>query len=1135
MLFTSLHPSARTHGFTLVMTLITLAAVTLLVVGLFANVSSDTVSADNHDEAFRAQTAITAGLNRVSAVLKNATWSDDFIVFHHDQNPSQTDPRLKEPVVTIARATLKGSTELPDYQTVWEQIPLVSGAQPPAETTGTLTTPQEPLQGKVDANGYTSPARDLPKRLPWQPKVTTWWETVYDESTPPKPIARYCYYVEDLQGSLSLDHVGNADDAADNASPNVLRDSHAREPFAIFAGGSSTAPASPHLWYRGQAPGMRTPDDDPKTDDSRWVNNQVALYNLVAPTLPIDDNDTAAQIDNVILQARNFPLNASQTRFASLLTGPEAWKAVVLQNNQQHPWQTWLRRTSPDAKVGKFPDPNAGRLAHDIARRLEEFTATGIQPYHELALIPGEAGVFAHPREPKLNLNRVLEQIRRGEITDRQAVEVIADHIERHLPLPDTISPNSLKGFGQRSGAFPYPGGVNADMKEDNCRNYIRSLAASMIDYADLDCLPTALFHSDDRLPSEQSTVSADARYRGLDSYPLVSESFLMNNWVSRTTSNNRLMIRFSLVFFTELWNMTNRQVTGTYQVEYSDNATLQAGTRNYQLRDSFDKIVSDQNEIVGEDGTRWVKLYEPKSDGSGEADPTKSQVTLLPNEYKVLGSRPIIFEFDAGPSTLTVNELTVQRDTTSYYRLRINPSEDQQTPSLFGGLATSDSQDRFWIIDRCGGGIERNERRPKYAPADQRLQMTGTLPTYGYGVNNNFSANNSGDPRAAWHIQDTLAMVNYSNGASPWGRNYRSNVGDGKIYGVTKPSMWGDRGHDSAQGIVASTDTNHPFSAGILAKKKAPTALEQAMGPTRISNAGRYFSVTELSNIYDPLFWDPNGGGAGNNPLTGDGAWQLFWDISKQAKPSPLYSGGHTLRIGRPEHTLFRTKATDGEQNDRRLCASTLLDLFHCGIPTVGSPENADNLRDLTGPLIQIMGQVNINTAPREVLRTLVAGELLSDPAIKPSLTTGTDHILPPQGGKDDQADLIADAIIRARPFTSVSSVPENAVVSASERRPVLGTPELYTNWKSGTSQWNDSAAEETFARLYNSSTVRSRNFRVFVTGQAIGAKRSDPTQVEVLSTRSRVFQVLVRPLRDPVTGAINDQRVDITYEQDL
>ncbi|MCB1209983.1 MAG: hypothetical protein KDK97_11680 [Verrucomicrobiales bacterium] len=1135
MKLTPPHLFTRRHGFTLVMTLITLAAVTLLVVGLFANVSSDTVSADNYDEAFRAQTAVTTGFNRVSAVLRNATWSDDFIVYHHDQNPSQTDPRLQEPVVTIARATFDGDTTKADYQTEWQQIPLVSGAEPPADTKGMLAVPKEPLQGKVDANGYTSPARNLPKRLPWQPKVSTWWETVYDESNPPKPIARYCYYVEDLQGSLSLDHVGNTDEAADATAADVLRDRHIREPFAISASSSSPATTNPHLWYRGQAPGMRTPDDDPKTDDSRWVNNQVALYNLIAPTLPVDDNDTAAQIDNFLIQARYLPVKGSTTQFASLLTGPEAWKAVVLQNNQQHPWQTWLRRTSPDAKVGKYPDPNAGRLAHDIARRLEEFTATGIQPYHELALIPAEAGVFANPREPKLNLNRVLEQIRRKQITNRQAVELIADHIERHLPSPDSISSTSLKGFGQRGGAFPYPGGVNATMDEDTCRNYIRSLAASMIDYADLDSLPTALFEGDDRLPSEQSSVPSDARYRGLDSFPLVSESFLMNNWVSRTTANNRLVIRFSLVFFAELWNMTNRPITATYQSEYSDNATLQAGTRNYQLRDSFDKIVSDQNEIVGEDGTRWVKLYEPKSDGSGEADTNKSQVTLLPNEYKVLGSRPIIFEFDAGPSTLTVNEITVQRDTTSFYRLRFNPNEDQQTPSLFGGLTAPDSLDQFWVIDRSGGGIERNERRPKYTPTDQRIQLTGTLPTYGYGVNNNFSANNSGDPRAAWHIQDTLAMVNYSNGASPWGRNYRSNVGDGKIYGVTKPSMWGDRGHDSAQGIVASTDTNHPFSAGILVKIKAPTAVEQAMGPTRISNAGRYFSVTELSNIYDPLFWDPNGGGAGNNPLTGDGAWQLFWDIGKQAKPSPLYSGGHTLRIGRPEHSLFRTKATDGQQEDRRLCASTLLDLFHCGIPTVGSPENDDNLRDLTGPLIRVMGQVNINTAPREVLRTLSAGELVSDPAIKPSLNTGTDHLQPPQGSEDEQADLIADAIIRARPFTSVSSVPENAVVSASDRRPVFGTPELYTHWKNGTSQWNDSAAEETFARLYNSSTVRSRNFRVFVTGQAIGAKRSDPTQVEVLSTRSRVFQVLVRPLRDPETGAINDQRVDITYEQDL
>lgn len=82
---------------------------------------------------------------------------------------------------------------------------------------------------------------------------------------------------------------------------------------------------------------------------------------------------------------------------------------------------------------------------------------------------------------------------------------------------------------------------------------------------------------------------------------------------------------------------------------------------------------------------------------------------------------------------------------------------------------------------------------------------------------------------------------------------------------------------------------------------------------------------------------------------------------------------------------------------------------------------------------------------------------------------------------------------------------------------------------------EWSDPALEEVFARIYNNSTVRSRNFRVFVTGQALKPRRSDPTQMEVLGTRSRVFHVFVKPIRDPETGVLVDQKIEITHVRDL
>jgi len=70
-------------------------------------------------------------------------------------------------------------------------------------------------------------------------------------------------------------------------------------------------------------------------------------------------------------------------------------------------------------------------------------------------------------------------------------------------------------------------------------------------------------------------------------------------------------------------------------------------------------------------------------------------------------------------------------------------------------------------------------------------------------------------------------------------------------------------------------------------------------------------------------------------------------------------------------------------------------------------------------------------------------------------------------------------------------------------------------------------------FAKIYNLAATRSRNFRVFVTGQSLDKNGN------VLSTVTKVYQVFVKPNRDPNTGAIQKdatgtpiQQVVIKYE---
>lgn len=1116
------------RGFTLVLTMVILAAITLLVLGLFANVSSESSTSVNYDNAFRAQAAARSGLSRVEALLQRGTWSDDYLVLEHLQNPppagvtpTEEQWRNRKPVLTLARAKVTASSEAAtatSYTASWEYIPLASGVNAPESSNGSPTLPTTALTPKNDPNTQAANkvATGFPKRLPWQPAQDSFWEVIYEDQdtdgnseTPPVkvPVSRYCFQVEDLQGLLSLDHVGNAGDEVQNTVGMPSRP-HERERVEIFQDAAS-AQTNLRRWYAGLAPGLRTPDDNADTEDRRWVSNQIPLYALVNPTLTTD----TTPVDNLLLSARQTVRTGQPAQVASLLVGPDSWKPVVMKEDITNPWPDWLKRTAPrtDSNGTPLTDLNAGRYPDSAARRLEENTVTGLQSYYEYPLVPVEPGVFAYPREPKMNLNRVLTQVQEGTITQDAAVKLIASHIQRHLPTQTGTLLTTMDGFAKRGGDFPF----EEPSLVFNPPAYLQNLAANIIDYADTDCMP----------------VFQEGLYRGFDSAPVIHEHILMHRWESSGVSGGRRTVRYSATYFFELWNMSNRPVSGEFEAQHVNRAEIQVGTGNYVLDDAYDSIVD--NMPYGAEGARWMPLFGP-NETSGLADPGKSLITLRPNEITVIASRPITYEFDAGPAAISLNEVTVRDDNSSFLHLRFKPMQMSYNPNgLVTDVALPPIPITFRSIERTGAGVERNERRLSLSSPLKQQQFACNPINFSTGDSSNTNAlkNNNGDPRASFYLKDVQTLSKYADdgsgdgGASPWGRNKRYSVSSDNIYGEVFVSRWGDRGHDGPTGAYPGTNSSSPFAPSVLAKRVAYTAQQAAAAPMRLSNAGRYFSATELGNIYDPIFWDPNGGSATNNPLNGRQAWTLFDDIGTAATPNAFFSGGHTLRIGRPEHTRFRWNRTLGAQTNRRLSATTLLDLFHCGISTVGitsddTEEGKANRRDLTGPLVEISGHVNVNTASRETLSTLMAGGVKSDPWMTNPAAAG------------QAANSIADAIIRGRPYLSTAEVAEKA--RALNGAPVFGDAAQVLAFGGG-NEYNDTAAEEVFARLYNSTTVRSRHFRVFVTGQAVRPRRSNPAELEVLSTRSRVAHVFVEPLRDPATGLIHDQRIRILYEQDL
>ena len=92
--------------------------------------------------------------------------------------------------------------------------------------------------------------------------------------------------------------------------------------------------------------------------------------------------------------------------------------------------------------------------------------------------------------------------------------------------------------FSERSGGFPMGGSL-----DERKRNYLRNLAAGMIDYGDTDCLPAM-----DQIGNNYANWGRF--YRGSDSYPLVREQFMRVKWEAVYNEGTRKKVRVSVTFF---------------------------------------------------------------------------------------------------------------------------------------------------------------------------------------------------------------------------------------------------------------------------------------------------------------------------------------------------------------------------------------------------------------------------------------------------------------------------------------------------------------------------------------------------------------------------------------------------------
>ncbi|MEN9974903.1 MAG: hypothetical protein RLZZ282_909, partial [Verrucomicrobiota bacterium] len=930
----------RRLGFTLAAILVVTGALFVFSLGILSLVAIERHTTRSLIDGQGAELAARAGLAEVCATLDVEAANDDYMILQSALLSPIGAGREPAPHLFLARANGAGNK-----RTSFRYVPLFSASEH-APDNSQLAAPQiENLLGASDSQriDFTT--------LRYQDKVRAAWHLIHD--TQGRAVARYAYWVEDLQGKLAPKFTGNL------TGPEQT---HARAPYPFPAPGINPAPAANH----------DTPLD------------QIALY-------AIDPTTTAT---------RQGALAKTLIRHRSLLLSPDSALAAA--------------QIAPPL----VRNATTGRLIDVIGRAAEENLTACWQPYFERPLIPAAPGIDAAVvGMPRMNLNALLVK------TPTTAVDEMAAWIQAALPE-----------FEQRKGGFP--------------DDYVKTLAANAIDYADAD-----------------STITEQANeYRGVDATPLTSEIALEVNYAGISHLNGRKIMTFRFKLFAELFNPTNQPVTGGARLSYEvalpmDSIGAGIGGEPFDSKSLLSDAGISTHELSQIDGRYWSP---------------EVQVSLQPNQYQCYLFADVSYRMDVGTSSDYIpndTPFSLNEDRgASGLSLMWNGTVVERAESILrqAGLIYSISHGRIT------GGF-------KVGTAETITKAA--LPGHVYDDYPSMYYN-MGDLRMTHYLRSAPLDENaYPENTSPNRRNIRlviyqnDALSKPKVYARMLPSEWPDGGHNAAVGTW-SPGTHDKTE---MTDERFDFPYDKQMGmaaPQFISNLGRFYSVTELGRVFDPVMHAPvfaisaeTTSFRSKGVLPGE---HDCWPDIVRSESSAYYGGGNTLRIGRPEHTAFDNSHSPG------LHAARLLDLFHVGISRSEKPEERE------GPVTRIEGQVNLNTASRDALRALAAGALVMDPLLArrpssahleaPTMAPATTPLVLAAPASTLEGDRIADAIIRCRPYLSTGGL---AGVNESNGTSVFGNRALYAEDRH--IEWSDAAAEEVFARVYEGATVRSRNFRVW------------------------------------------------------
>lgn len=1027
------------RGAALITVLILASAIAIVVTGLFVILSRDVEVSGKNLHQVSAALGEKAALAAASTVLETLTVSDDYLVTVAIDQTASGPTRytfLSQP--SAGRLT---------------HTPLFTGA-----VTETLPMPDisGPSRSDMLAQALAAPRlefSDTETSAPIQVKpmhhISSTGALVKENPTPrlglidlpPTPDSnfrtRYAFWIEDLEGLPNLDALG-------------MESRH----YLDSTGNPDAIPIRPGYRELDTRIGARlTLHDQPDVSFAfpEAVRGQ-SLVNQIAPGL--------------------------SPREIALLP----WKTELL-SIDQHPFASLPKRFETSRTI--IPGTEDQRFS------------LGLLPYEVTPRIPYGHG-YADQGKIRHNLNSLTRA------RDLSIVEII----ERNLPR-----------FEERKGGFPTD------------ESYLSTLAANMIDYADEDGEPT--------VPANSINLPDARNFRGVDAYCPVNELFVKFSFIESVPgkASNKLVLSFEAEIFAELWNTSNQHTSeGHITLDFYFMAPL--GISNpIILKD--DPEVASNWVVLSEDD---LVLNEPLDEGlliTATADTAlRSEIMpLQPNEIRVVNFGTLQWEKEVtiSPSSILTPEIfSVKVSQTPFPSTsgRISHHNPEANFDLFFNGHRVDSQGRtinwdrnsptvganhgffFNSLTRSGlpMSIERGQRNAVIRVAmGNRRTRSGTE-----------TGSHLGDPWMNIYSQSKLdnfsfRLSEYVNHSSPGFRNIgydflgNRNGQQDIIPDQVRVRDWPDGGYDNAlnQSATDNEFNSEPPTLVPRSQDEIPSGFffptDRARAPWRLSQKGRFFSLTELGHLHDPVMWylvDP--GTSATKQRFGEFRDKQLKSLPKDITPAAFWGGGNTLRIGRPEHELF-------DEPGKR--ASQLLDLFQVGetgtnLKSISGtdeiyrfydprdhhpPRTADNAHDATlkpytfvyrptmhaeGTTRRVYGHLNLNTVPTTMeIEALLRGPLVSNhlmviPETTEALTPLYEDEMKTETLKKtlstNAVPKIAREIYRLRPFYSPSHLARVFTYLLDEHDAL---PEHI----------NDAEAEESFARLYNLTTLSSRHFRIY------------------------------------------------------